>query len=164
MGYKIYELIFLFSFYSMIGRMICVMASSLKNDRYTNKGICKGPCQPAFGVGAVFLILVGRIIVPNPVNMFITGAVSGTIIELTSMVLVHIFTGKTNRVKWFHPILFGLGAILLVLDINVMVKAVISVINPIVILVLLLVFWAFFPSDLINGMTMNIMKKTEYNE
>lgn len=164
MGYKLYEIIFLFSFYSFIGRIICILASSLKKDGYTNKGICKGPCQPAFGAGAVLLILIGRIIEPNPINMFISGAAVGTLIELTSMVFVHKFTGKTNKIKWFHPVLFGLGAVLLVLDVNVMVEAILSVTNPLILLVLLFVFWMFFPSDLIDGITMNIMKKNEYNE
>lgn len=163
MSYRLYEIIFLFSLYSFVGRIICILASSLKKEGYKNKGICKGPYQPSFGAGAVLLIFIGGIIEANPVNMFITGAVTGTLIELTSMVFVHKFTGKTNRVRWFHPILFGLGTVLLVLDINVLVEAAISVTNPIILLVILFFFWLFFPSDLINGMTMNIIKKNEYN-
>lgn len=164
MAYKLYEILFLFSLYSVLGRFTSVMAGSLKKEGFRNRSICKGPCQPAFGVGAVTIIEISKIINPNPINMFVIGAIVGTFVEFFSMHIVYQCTKKKNHMRVYHPILFGLGAVLLVLDLNVMIEAIISVTDPLVIMILLLVFWALFPSDIINGLTKNIIKKTEYNK
>lgn len=115
MGYQFYELLLLFSIYSIIGWMIGVCGSALTKGIYVNHGICKGPYCPSYGLGALVILFAMSYLTQYnvPLTAFLAGLLIGTILEIVVMAVsmdsaaesCSHFAGIT-RCSWALAVLF----------------------------------------------------------
>lgn len=156
MDYQFYEVLLLFSIYSIMGWIIGICSSALTKGIFENHGICRGPYCPSYGIGAL-LIIYGMSYLTwfqVPVRAFLAGLVIGTILEIVVMGCVNgLCGGKLISFRWYHPLLFGAGGVILVCHLNTLLTAAIRSISPWVHLAFLIVFWLYFASQFIEGIS-----------
>ena len=156
MGYELYELLLLFSIYSIIGWGIGICSSALTKGIYENRGICRGPYCPSYGIGALLILFSMNYLTMYHVVLmsFLAGLAIGTILEILVMSCVNgLCGGKLISFRWYHPLLFGAGGVILVCHLNTLLTAVIRSISPWVHFAFLILFWLFFVSQFIEGIS-----------
>lgn len=156
MGYQLYEILLLFSIYSIIGWMIGICSSALTQGRFENHGICKGPYCPSYGAGVLLILYAMEYLdLDNgPVTGFFVGMALGTFLELVVMVCINgLCGGKLIRFKWYHPPLFGAGSVILVCHLNPLLTVIMRSISPWIHLAFLILFWMYFASQFIDGIS-----------
>ena len=161
MEYQIYEILLIFSICSILGWMAVGFGFALNGGGFQNRGICRGPYLISFGLGALLIIGGMELFerktdyqVPEPILAFLLGILSGLVLGFLAKVIVDGLCGeKLVRWQWFHPLLCGLGAVILVLHLAPILIAYIRWMSPWVHLVFLLVYWMKFISDLIEGIS-----------
>ena len=163
MGYQFYELLLLFSIYSVIGWMIGVCGSALTKGIYVNHGICKGPYCPSYGLGALVILFAMSYLTQYnvPLTAFLAGLLIGTILEIVVMGCVNgLCGGKLLAFRWYHPLLMGAGSVILVCHLNTVLTAIIRSISPWIHFAFLILFWLYFASQFIEGISkMMLFKK-----
>ena len=162
MGYQFYELLLLFSIYSIIGWVIGICSSALTKGIYENHGICKGPYCPSYGIGALLVLYTMQYLPAfnKPLIAFLSGAVLGTLVEMTVMWCVNgLCGGKLLSFRWFHPLLFGAGSVILVCHLNPLLTAVMRSISPWAHFAFLVLFSLYFSSQFIEGISKLMLYK-----
>ena len=156
MGYELYELLLLFSIYSIIGWGIGVCGSALTKGIYENHGICKGPYCPSYGLGALVILFVMSYLTQFnvPLTAFLSGLAVGTILEIVVMGCVNGLCGaKLLAFRWYHPLLMGAGSVILICHLNPLLTVVIRSISPWIHFAFLILYWLFFASQFIEGIS-----------
>ncbi len=170
MNYQLYEILLLFSIYSILGWVIEVFLFALQNKGFQNRGVCYGPYLSSFGFGALAVLQVNTLAAEN-LNLspemafggiFVIGVIAGLVMWLASALIINGFCGaKVIHLKWYYPILAGFGAWILVLQVNPLLVCLIQWIPSWIHLVFLLAYWVRFFPELVDGiMEMKKFKKT----
>jgi len=94
-GLNVFEIIFLFFFFSFSGWVgECIMESIVRR-RFVSKGFFKGPYVPVHGVGAFIIYAVCMPLKPYPYFVFIAGTIVTTVIEyIAALILEKVFGAK----------------------------------------------------------------------
>lgn len=179
MKYQLYEGMLLFAIYSILGWIGAGVAASLRDGRFTNRGLCKGPFMPVFGIGALIVLFCGghaaaateekfslRIDAGGVefVVAFFLGIICCFILGLFSRLFLNGLSGEQIvKVRWYHYILSGFSALVLVFHINPIVVVIIRRINPWIHMIFLLIFWSKLVSDWIDGVMDLRKRKKERN-
>lgn len=158
MDYQLFEFMLLFAFYCIIGWVIEVFGFALADGRFQNRGLCRGPYLIAYGLGAMAVLYgmeYARVEfekIPELAVAFGLGFCVGLLLGLLSKAFVNgLSGGKIIRVHWYHPILCGLGAVILIAHLNPLLTAYMRWASPWLHFIFLLVFWCRFVSDLLDG-------------
>lgn len=163
MGYQVYEILLLFSIYSILGWVVSICGSSLINGYFENRGICRGPYCASYGIGALLILYAMSYLdsYSKPIAAFVLGIAFGLIVGLLTLLAVNGLCGeRLLRYKWYYPLLSGAGGVILVCHLNPLITAVIRSISPWVHLAFLLVFWFFFGAQFVEGISrMMLFKK-----
>lgn len=107
MDYTVYELLWLFFAYSMLGWALGVAAESVKRRTFINAGVMSLPLCPVYGVGAVLNAIFLRELKDAPVFLFIGGMLlTAFLTVVTGVVLEHIFHRKWRD---YSEMRFGFG-------------------------------------------------------
>lgn len=179
MNYQLYEIMLLFAIYSILGWIGAGIISSVHGGGFSNRGLCKGPFMPVFGIGALIVLFCGghaasateekfslRIDAGGVdfVVAFLLGIVCCFILGLFSRIFLNGLSGeRIVQVRWYHYILSGFSALALVFHINPIVVAVIRHINPWIHMIFLLLFWSKLVSDWVDGLADLIKRRKERN-
>lgn len=170
MDYQLYEILLLFSIYSIAGWIFEVFLFALQNKGFQNRGVCYGPYLSAFGFGALG-ILYGNAFLEenftlNPtvsfISIFVLGIAVGLVMWFLSALVINGFCGaKVIHLKWYYPILAGFGAWILILQLNPLLVVFIKRLPSWIHMVFLLVYWVRYFPELVDGiMEMKKFKKT----
>lgn len=161
MEYQLYEILLLFSIYSILGWAAVGFLFALKGNGFANRGLCRGPYLMSFGIGAlavlrgsIFLETVCRLGSPQYfAGVFGLGVSAGLVLGLSSMAVCNGISGaKKVRFLWYHPILAGVLALLLVFHINYLVTAIIRTVSPWIHLIFLVIFFMCFLPETVDGL------------
>ena len=179
MDYQIYEIMLLFAFYSILGWIGAGITASFHGGGFSNRGLCKGPFMPVFGIGALIVLFCGGHaaaaaeenfslrIDAGGVDFAVTyllGIVCCFILGLLSRLLLNGLSGEQIvQIRWYHYILCGFSALALVFHINPIVITVIRRISPWVHMIFLLIFWSRLVSDWVDGLADLRKRRKERN-
>ena len=95
MTYSLYELLFFFLAYSVIGWAAGTVAAAVREKKFIDVGFLYGPCCPAYGIVAVLFALFLTELKDRLVFLFLGGTVLSFIVTLgTGFVLERIFHRK----------------------------------------------------------------------
>ena len=154
MEYQLYELLLLFAVYSILGWFGSACMAVLTGAGEEKRRLCRGPCSIACGIGAMAVLLAVRLRDETFFSVFGAGVAAGLATELLAVAAINLLSGRKRLLlRWYHPILFGACAIILVFHLHPLVFAVIRRLPSWAALLLLLVYWSRFVSDLIDGIS-----------
>lgn len=170
MDYQLYEILLLFSIYSIAGWIFEVFLFALQNRGFQNRGICYGPYLSSFGFGALG-ILYGNVFLEenftlNPAVsfgcIFVLGVAAGLVMWFASALVINGFCGaKVIHLKWYYPVLAGFGAWILVFQLNPLMTLIIRWLPSWIHMIFLLAYWVRFFPELVDGIIeMKKFKKT----
>lgn len=164
MGYRIDEVLMLFSIYSVLGWCINMCVYYLIEKRIDRRSICRGPYSAAFGIGAVAMIIC-NVATPKYISaIFGVGVVAGVVVQATAALVIRVLSGKWLIAhKWYLIPLFGIANVLLFYQVQPFIGTVLGRVSPWIKLVILLVFWMSFIPDLIDGICKMIDFKKKKN-
>ncbi len=95
MEYTLYQLLWLYLFYSFIGWCVEVGAAAVKKRTFINRGFVSGPLCPIYGTGAVLFAVFLPELKSSPFFLFLGGMILASMLELvTGKVLEKIFKRK----------------------------------------------------------------------
>ena len=146
MDYQLYEILLLFSIYSIAGWIFEVFLFALQNRGFQNRGICYGPYLSSFGFGALG-ILYGNVFFEE--NFSLNPAVSFGCIFVLGV--------AAGLVMWFA----SFGAWILVFQLNPLMTLIIRWLPSWIHMIFLLAYWVRFFPELVDGIIeMKKFKKT----
>lgn len=161
MEYQLYEILFLFAVYSILGWLAETVIFALPAGAFRNRGVCRGPYVTSFGIGALGVLYAGSYLSQlltrgSPAffgGVFAAGFCAGLILLFLSKVVINSLSGRKIVVmKWYYPLLCGLMGLLLYFHINPVVAGLMRRLNPWICLTFLLIFWIKFIADFIDGL------------
>lgn len=161
MGYQLYEILVLFAIYSILGWIAETFGFALSGRGYQNRGICRGPYLPSYGLGAL-AVVYGAFYIKSSFSLsgqellaadFGLGFAAAVVIGFLAKWITNGLCGeKIIRIRWYQPFLCGFAAVILVVHLHPLLSALIQWISPWIHLLFLLAFWLKFLSDLIDGL------------
>lgn len=170
MDYQLYEILLLFSIYSIAGWIFEVFLFALQNRGFQNRGVCYGPYLSSFGFGALGILYGNAFLEENAALspavsfgcIFLLGVAAGLVMWMASAFIINGFCGaKVIHLKWYYPVLAGFGAWILVFQLNPLLTAFIRWLPSWIHMVFLLVYWVRFFPELVDGVIeMKKFKKT----
>lgn len=92
LGTDVYHIIQWFLIYSILGWVVESIYMSICNRRLTNRGFVKGPICPIYGVGALTVYFLLRLVGDNLYLLYFLGCVIPTLLEyVTARLMLSIF-------------------------------------------------------------------------
>lgn len=169
MDYQIFEIMLLFSIYSILGWLAIGLSFALAGKGFRNRSLCSGPYQPGFGLGAL-IVLYGADYIQQifpieqmwePILFLGLGFVTGAVLSLVRKILINGSCGhKLLSFHWYFPFLTGLSAVILGLHLNGLISAYIRWVPSWIHLIFLLIFWTKFLSQFMDVLfSMRTFKK-----
>lgn len=92
----IYDLLFLFIFYSFLGWLLEVTTIIIKEKRFVNRGVSNGPFCTVYGLAAIILTIVTSR-TPTPFMVFLASIIYPSMLELLTGKVLERF----NKSKWW---------------------------------------------------------------
>ena len=141
-GYQLYELMFLFAFYSFAGRMVEQILYYLSRNG-ARRGVLKGIASPMYGIGAVIIIVF---VTPKITDFYQAMVILSLVCALLDFLCVHFVRLLSGTVLWKYSTTFSVLAALIsfiVLDLSLQtgVMKVIEAIPALPAMILLLVIF-----------------------
>ncbi|MDO4966681.1 MAG: putative ABC transporter permease [Lachnospiraceae bacterium] len=96
-SYSIYQWLFFFFLYSLIGWVWETLYVSIMEKKFENRGFMKGPFLPIYGAGAITILLFTLPVRHKPVLVFILGMMGATLLELITGIIME----KMFKVKYW---------------------------------------------------------------
>lgn len=94
-GFRLYQILFFFFIYSLLGWMMETTLVSIQQRRFVNRGFLVGPCCPIYGVGMVLFLLALTPWAAYPLALFLGGALVATLLEYgTSWAMEKLFAAR----------------------------------------------------------------------
>lgn len=138
--YSLYELLWLFLVYSLIGWCAGVVVAAVKRRKFINTGVLNLPLCPVYGISAVLYSIFLIELKSRPVFLFLGGAILTSVLTvITGIVLERIFHRKWRD---YSDQRFGFGGFITVplfLAYGVMAVFVLLVGNPLLLKVIRLI-------------------------
>jgi len=97
MQYTLYELCWLFLFYSFVGWIIETVYAGFKKKRFINRGILNGPVCIIYGISAVIITVVLNDLTDNLLFLFLGSAIIAT---TTEWIVGHVLE-RINQQRWW---------------------------------------------------------------
>lgn len=95
MDYTVYQLLWLFLFYSFLGWLAETVLAALKRRRLLNRGFLSAPFSPTYGLGALLFAIFLPELREDPFFLFLLGMILATFLEfVTGVFLERIFHQK----------------------------------------------------------------------
>ena len=163
----------LFFIYSVIGWIAESIYVSILEKRLVNRGFLIGPYCPIYGFGSVLMILYLTQYKNNLLTVFLLGMFICCLLEyITSYLMEKIFRARwwdysdkkynlNGRICGENALLFGLGGIIIIYILNPFVEKLIGLFNPIVVLIITIIFLIIYIIDAI--LSFNIINKLKSN-
>lgn len=162
MNYQLYQIFLFFSIYSIVGFVINFMYRAIVGEKFTNTKICKVPCCPSYGLGALGIIFAMGYLENNPLVAFATGAVIGSLVEVVTILLTRLCSGKSmGKLKWYHPLLWGAGGTILMTHLHQLIELATNRISPWVHFGFLVFFFIVFIADYVDGVATRLEQRKE---
>lgn len=94
---KITDYFILFIFYSIIGWLLEVANSFIKNKKFINRGFLIGPYCPIYGVGVLLITVLLKKYLDEPITLFIMSMAICSVLEyITSYIMEKLF-----KTRWW---------------------------------------------------------------
>lgn len=150
-----------FILYSFVGYVAECIFVSVENKKPTNRGFLCGPICPIYGVGGIFMVFFLKKYKDDILAIFVLGAILATIVEyITGWALEKLFHNKwwdysknkfniNGRVCLLNTILFGLGAVVVVMFADPFVDKMLSVMPNIIKTIIGFILIIIFVLDMI---------------
>lgn len=152
MNYQLYQLLLFFAIYAITGWIISVFYHALVEENGNQLRVCKGPYCPAYGFGALILIVAMGFVEYTIPLAFVGGLVIGTLTELITIGLTRVCSKKRVKgFKWYHPLLWGAGGTILMTHGHPLIELVTNRISPWIHFGFLVIFLIIAISDYIDG-------------
>lgn len=165
MEFQIYEILLLFAVYSILGWAAAVCLFAKREGIYDNRGVCRGPWLPAFGLGGLFAVYASEPaaafiqewtgIDANllPAGAFVCGAAAWVVFGLPAKALVNGLCGKKLiRMRDGDLLWAGAASAVAVCGLQPVITVLMRWISPWIHMVLLLLFYMQFLSELVDGL------------
>ena len=161
MVYSVYELLWIFLIYSVLGWCAGVAANSLRRRAFVNTGFLNLPLCPVYGVGAVLCSIFLQELGSQPFFLFLAGAVLlAVLVSFTGLLLERIFRRSwwdfsKSRFQFqgyttmFHLVVWGLLAVFCIRVGNPLIARLVGMIPRTPGRVILLVAYALVLADLV---------------
>jgi len=164
MEYQLYEIMLLFSVYSILGWIVDGILFALKNGEFEHRGICRGPYVTIFALGALAVICgseAAESFCPAEAAayfflVFALGVFAALFFGFGSYVVCagisgRKLRGRTGEFTWYMPVLAGLCSLILVCHLNPLMVLLLRRLPWWVQMILLLVYWMNYLPDLVDG-------------
>ena len=96
-NYTIYQWLFFFFFYSLVGWIWETFYVSVMEKKFENRGFMKGPFLPIYGAGATMILVCTLPVRRNPVLVFFLGMTGATVLELVTGIIME----KLFKIKYW---------------------------------------------------------------
>lgn len=169
---KITDYFILFIFYSMIGWLLEVTNSYIKNKKFINRGFLIGPYCPIYGFGVLSITILLNKYLDEPITLFVMSMVICSVLEyITSYIMEKLFktrwwdysTKKFNingRICLETTVPFGVVGAIVSYFVNPTLMSLISKIPQNVLSVLAIIIFSILMIDLAvsSSITTNLKK------
>lgn len=98
MGFSLFELSYLFFFWSIVGWLLEVTFTTLETGEFESRGMLGGPYCPIYGFGVIFVVVASRPIYGRALLLFFVSAAICTLLEL----FVGVMLEKLFGAQWWN--------------------------------------------------------------
>ena len=156
---NIYRYFLIFMFYSILGWLMEVTLTFVRNKKFVNRGFLIGPYCPIYGSGVLLIMFILKRYLDRPLGLFCMAVIICSILEyLTSYFMEKIFKARwwdysnkkfniNGRICLEYAMLFGIGGTLIMYFINPMIINVIDTTSSTVIKVLAITLFIIYIVD-----------------
>lgn len=156
---NIYKYFLIFMFYSILGWLMEVTLTFVRNKKFVNRGFLIGPYCPIYGSGVLLIMFILKRYLDRPLGLFCMAVIICSILEyLTSYFMEKIFKARwwdysnkkfniNGRICLEYAMLFGIGGTLIMYFINPMITNVMNATSSTVIKVLSIVLFIIYMVD-----------------
>ena len=156
---NIYKYFLIFMFYSILGWLMEVTLTFVRNKKFVNRGFLIGPYCPIYGSGVLLIMFILKRYLDRPLGLFCMAVIICSILEyLTSYFMEKIFKARwwdysnkkfniNGRICLEYAMLFGIGGTLIMYFINPMIINVIDTTSSTVIKVLAITLFIIYIVD-----------------
>lgn len=171
--YEPYHYIFLFFIFCNIGWVQESLIESLYHRRWINRGFLKGPYIPIYGFGGMILFLCSIPFKENGFLVYISGAISCTILEYFVGWLMETFFHKQfwdysmmkltykNRISLLSSMFWGVLSLFMAYVLSGILEALLAVLPTPVILIYSIVTAVFMTADAIISISQYVNFREE---
>ena len=156
---NIYKYFLIFMFYSILGWLMEVTLTFVRNKKFVNRGFLIGPYCPIYGSGVLLIMFILKRYLDRPLGLFCMAVIICSILEyLTSYFMEKIFKARwwdysnkkfniNGRICLEYAMLFGIGGTLIMYFINPMIINVMNATSSTVIKILAIVLFIIYMVD-----------------
>ena len=156
---NIYRYFLIFMFYSILGWLMEVTLTFVRNKKFVNRGFLIGPYCPIYGSGVLLIMFILKRYLDRPLGLFCMAVIICSTLEyLTSYFMEKIFKARwwdysnkkfniNGRICLEYAMLFGIGGTLIMYFINPMIINVMDTTSSTVIKVLAITLFIIYIVD-----------------
>ncbi len=156
---NIYRYFLIFMFYSILGWLMEVTLTFVRNKKFVNRGFLIGPYCPIYGSGVLLIMFILKRYLDRPLGLFCMAVIICSILEyLTSYFMEKIFKARwwdysnkkfniNGRICLEYAMFFGVGGTIIMYFINPMIINVMNATSSTVIKVLAITLFIIYMVD-----------------
>lgn len=156
---NIYRYFLIFMFYSILGWLMEVTLTFVRNKKFVNRGFLIGPYCPIYGSGVLLIMFILKRYLDRPLGLFCMAVIICSILEyLTSYFMEKIFKARwwdysnkkfniNGRICLEYAMFFGVGGTIIMYFINPMIINVMDTTSSTVIKVLAITLFIIYMVD-----------------
>ena len=156
---NIYKYFLIFMFYSILGWLMEVTLTFVRNKKFVNRGFLIGPYCPIYGSGVLLIMFILKRYLDRPLGLFCMAVIICSILEyLTSYFMEKIFKARwwdysnkkfniNGRICLEYAMFFGVGGTIIMYFINPMIINVMNATSSTVIKILAIVLFIIYMVD-----------------
>lgn len=156
---NIYRYFLIFMFYSILGWLMEVTLTFVRNKKFVNRGFLIGPYCPIYGSGVLLIMFILKRYLDRPLGLFCMAVIICSILEyLTSYFMEKIFKARwwdysnkkfniNGRICLEYAMFFGVGGTIIMYFINPMIINVMNATSSTVIKILAIVLFIIYMVD-----------------
>ncbi len=156
---NIYRYFLIFMFYSILGWLMEVTLTFVRNKKFVNRGFLIGPYCPIYGSGVLLIMFILKRYLDRPLGLFCMAVIICSTLEyLTSYFMEKIFKARwwdysnkkfniNGRICLEYAMFFGVGGTIIMYFINPMIINVMNATSSTVIKVLAITLFIIYMVD-----------------
>ena len=156
---NIYKYFLIFMFYSILGWLMEVTLTFVRNKKFVNRGFLIGPYCPIYGSGVLLIMFILKRYLDRPLGLFCMAVIICSTLEyLTSYFMEKIFKARwwdysnkkfniNGRICLEYAMFFGVGGTIIMYFINPMIINVMNATSSTVIKVLAITLFIIYMVD-----------------